>query len=304
MMTRSATGTFSWPGTTQPTLAGSTPSGSAGSARCCGGTRIPTTRPPRDATSRPGIRRRTRCFRSTGTCSRRRQLRSGRTPGSCWNAHPFLACRPKTLPGGGAPGYGARLADPRRGVPRIRAAAAPAFRQRSSLRHDRRRRALPARGQGDQGRRHARAHPPRQAAGERPTRAAAPDALAGRRPAAGGHAQSAAEAVRDVPDRLQRGAAARGPRRRDALGLLRALAAALGRRAARARDRRGRDPRGEEQRPDPLARPPRLRQRGAGARGGRPRRDRRRPLGGALRPDPARLHRALRRPAEAATQSG
>ena len=62
--------------------------------------------------------------------------------------------------------------------------------------------------------------------------------------------------------------------------------------------------RGAEQRPDPLARPPRLRQRGAGARGGRPRRDRRRPLGGALRPDPARLHRALRRPAEAATQSG
>ena len=110
---------------------------------------------------------------------------------------------------------------------------------------------------------------------------------------------------RTVPAHLQRGAPARGPRQRDAGRALRPLAAALGRGAAlaRARGRRGGPP-GEEQRPDQLARAARLCQRGAGRRAGRPRRDRGRPLDGALRPDPARLPRASRRPAGAATERG
>ena len=85
------------------------------------------------------------------------------------------------LPGGGAPRHRACLADPRRRLPRVRPAAAAALRQRPALRDDRRGRALAALGQGDQGRRHPRAHHPRQAAGERPARAAAPDAAAGHR---------------------------------------------------------------------------------------------------------------------------
>ena len=98
----------------------------------------------------------------------------------------------------------ARLADPRRRLPRIRPAAAPALRRRTegsppakrpAFRDDRRRRALPARGQGDQGRGHARAHQPRQAAGERPARAAAPDAAPGHRRSAGRHPAGAAAAV-------------------------------------------------------------------------------------------------------------
>ena len=116
---------------------------------------------------------------------------------------------PPALPSGGALRHHACLADPRRRLPRIRPAAAPALRRRTegaSRPPSRRprRRALPARGQGDQGRGHARAHRPRQAAGERPARAAAPDALQDPAdpPAATLRAQQ--RAVSEVPGRVQR----------------------------------------------------------------------------------------------------
>ena len=64
-----------------------------------------------------------------------------------------------------------------------------------ALRDHRRGRAVAACGAGDQGRGHARAHPPRQAAGERPARAAAPDAAAGHRQPAGRDPAGAAGAV-------------------------------------------------------------------------------------------------------------
>ena len=127
----------------------------------------------------------------------------------------------------GTPRHRARLAAPRRRLPRIRPAAQAALRQRPAVRDDRRRRALPARGQGDQGRGHARAHPPRQAEEERPARAAAPDAAPGYRRSAGRHPARAAAAVPEVPGRVQRGAPACRPRQRHSGRTLRALAPAL-----------------------------------------------------------------------------
>ena len=68
---------------------------------------------------------------------------------------------PAALPGGGAPRRRACLADPRRRLPRVWAAARLRSRQRPALRDDGRRRAVPALGHGDQGRRASPSGSPR-----------------------------------------------------------------------------------------------------------------------------------------------
>ena len=209
------------------------------------------------------------------------------------------------LPGGGAPRH--RRTSGRSSTPPSASTAcrSAALRQRPALRDRGRGRALAARGAGDQGRGHARADHPRQAAGERPPRADAPDAAARtppirRPPPCAPQAGRFREFQRIYNEERPHAALgnatpadryAPSPRRWD--GVLRSPEPMPATRSAGC---------GARARSSGAA--ARLHQRGAGRRAGRPRRDRGRPLDGALRPDPARLHRASRRPSEAATARG
>ena len=82
------------------------------------------------------------------------------------------------------------------GIPRVRAAASAALRQRCAVCLVRGGRTVAAVGQGDQGRGGAGAHRARQAAAERPAGAAASDAAAGHRQPAGAQLREQLERLR------------------------------------------------------------------------------------------------------------
>src|SRR5215212_11795149 len=101
------------------------------------------------------------------------------------DAHRCVQPLSAALPGAGADRYGSCLAGAGCGVPRVWAAALPAFRQWLAVCLTRCRRAVAVVGQTDQGRRDAGAHRTGQATTEWPPRTHAPDPAAGGRQSAG-----------------------------------------------------------------------------------------------------------------------